>query len=134
MLQSLQVRDYMTKSLISFTPGQDIIEAATILATRRISGAPVVSDTGNLVGVLSDTDCIKATIARGFDPDWRGLVSEFMSSEVVTVDLDDSVLQIAERFLKERYRRYPVMEDNRLVGQISRLDVLRAFEKMDHSD
>ena len=132
MLHSLIVRDYMTKTLISFTPDQDVIEAAQILATRRIGGAPVVSDIGNLVGILSDTDCIKAIIKHQFHPGWRGLVSEFMSSEVETVDLDDSILTVSERFLKQRYRRYPVMEDNRLVGQISRLDVLTALEAMDH--
>ncbi len=132
MLHSLHVRDYMTKTLVSFTPDQDVIEAATILAKRKIGGAPVVNDIGNLVGVLSDSDCIKATIKHGFHPNWQGLVSEFMSSEVATVDLDDSVLDVAERFLQERYRRYPVMEDNRLIGQISRLDVLRALEVIDH--
>ena len=133
MMHSLVVRDYMTKSLISFTPNLDVIEAATTLSKHGISGAPVVSDIGNLVGVLSDADCIKAMIKHQFHPGWRGQVSDFMSTEVVTVDLDDSILTIAERFLKDRFRRYPVMEDNRLVGQISRLDVLRALEKMEHN-
>jgi len=85
MLNSLYVRDYMTKSLVSFSPDQDVIEAAKILADRRIGGAPVVNDIGNLIGVLSDTDCIQATIKQGFDPGWRGLVSEFMSANVETV-------------------------------------------------
>lgn len=131
MLNSLYVRDYMTKSLVSFSPDQDVIEAAKILADRRIGGAPVVNDIGNLIGVLSDTDCIQATIKQGFDPGWRGLVSEFMSANVETVEVNDSILSVAERFLKDRYRRYPVMEDNRMVGQVSRIDVLRALEHLD---
>jgi len=49
---------------------------------------------------------------------------------VVTVEANESVLKIAEKFLKERYRRYPVMEDNRMIGQVDRLDVLRALEEM----
>lgn len=130
MLQSLYVRDFMTKSVLSFKPQQDIIEAATILATRGYTGAPVLSDTGELAGILSDTDCIRATIKYGFDPDWRGTVDEFMTKNVVTVDIDDSVLTVAERFCENRFRRYPVMSDNRLVGQISRIDVLKALGRI----
>ena len=126
MLHSLNVRDYMTQSLITFRPEQDVIEASLMLAERRISGAPVVDDTGKLAGVLSDTDCIRAMLKFGFDPDWRGLVSEFMSPEIATVDIDDSILDVAQRFVEIRYRRYPVLEDNRVVGVVSRADVLRA--------
>lgn len=131
MLISLNVRDYMTQSIISLRPEQDVIEASQVLSTRRISGAPVVDDTGNLAGILSDTDCIRAMIKFGFDPDWRGLVSEFMSPKVATVDIDDSILDVAQRFVEVRYRRYPVMEDNRVVGVVSRADVLRALEKIE---
>jgi CBS domain-containing protein len=49
---------------------------------------------------------------------------------VKTIDADTSILELAELFLKSPYRRYPVMDDNRLVGQISRRDVLRAMEKL----
>jgi CBS domain-containing protein len=121
----------MTRSIISLRPEQDVIEASQMLSTRRISGAPVVDDTGNLAGILSDTDCIRALIKFGFDPDWRGLVSEFMSPKVETVDIDDSILDVAQRFVQIRYRRYPVMEDNRVVGVVSRADVLRALEKIE---
>ena len=131
MLHSLNVRDYMTQSLITFRPEQDVIEASLMLAERRISGAPVVDDTGNLAGILSDTDCIRAMLKFGFDPDWRGLVSELMSPEVATVDIDDSILDVAQRFVEIRYRRYPVLEDNRVVGVVSRADVLRALERIE---
>ena len=131
MLHSLNVRDYMTQSLITFRPEQDVIEASLMLAEKRISGAPVVDDTGNLAGALSDTDCIRAMLKFGFDPDWRGLVSEFMSPEVATVDIDDSILDVAQRFVEIRYRRYPVLEDNRVVGVVSRADVLRALERIE---
>ncbi len=131
MLHSLNVGDYMTQSIMTFRPEQDVIAAARILAQRGFSGAPVVDDTGNLAGILSDTDCIRAMVKFGFDPDWRGLVSEFMSPNVETVELDDSILDVAQRFTEKRYRRYPVMEDNRVVGVISRIDVLRALERIE---
>ena len=89
-----------------------------------------MDDIGNLVGVLSDTDCMAVAIKVGFEPDFKGLVKEFMSKSVVTVEANESVLKIAEKFLNERYRRYPVMEDNRMIGQVTRLDVLRALEEI----
>ena len=131
MLHSLNVGDYMTRSIMSFHPDQDVIAAAKILSQRGFSGAPVVDDRGNLAGILSDTDCIRAMIKFGFDPDWRGLVSEFMSPDVSTVDIDDSILEVAQRFTEKRFRRYPVMEDNRVVGVVSRIDVLRALDRIE---
>lgn len=131
MLHSLNVGDYMTRSIVSFSPEQDVIAAAKFLSERGFSGAPVVDDTGNLAGILSDTDCIRAMIKFGFDPDWRGLVSEFMSPDVSTVDIDDSILEVAQRFTEKRFRRYPVMEDNRVVGVVSRIDVLRALDRIE---
>ena len=131
MLHSLNVGDYMTQSIMTFRPEQDVIAAARILANRGFSGAPVVDDRGNLAGILSDTDCIRAMVKFGFDPDWRGLVSEFMSPNVETVAIDDSILDVAQRFTEKRFRRYPVMEDNRVIGVISRIDVLRALERIE---
>lgn len=131
MLHSLNVGDYMTQSIMTFRPEQDVIAAARILAQRGFSGAPVVDDRGNLAGILSDTDCIRAMVKFGFDPDWRGLVSDFMSPNVETVDIEDSILDVAQRFTEKRFRRYPVMEDNRVVGVISRIDVLRALERIE---
>ncbi|MGV6859302.1 MAG: CBS domain-containing protein [bacterium] len=130
MNQSVSVKDYMAQYVLTFKPEQDIIEAAQMLADRGVSGAPVVDDLGNLVGVLSDTDCMEASINAGFHPGWRGQVRDFMSSDVATVESDSSIVKVAERFAKDRYRRYPVMEDNRLVGQISRLDVLKALNSL----
>ena len=130
MLHTLNVRDYMTRSLVTLQPDQDVIDAAIMLSERRISGAPVVDATGNLAGILSDTDCIRAMLKVGFDPGLKGLVSEFMSPDVIVVDIDDSILDVAERFVNVRFRRYPVLEDNRVVGVVSRSDVMRALEQI----
>jgi len=129
MLQDIPVKRYMSRYVFTFKPEQEILEAAKLMSERGISSAPVIDDLGNLVGVLSDTDCMEAAVKIGFDPGWKGLVKEYMSQNVVTVEANESVLKIAERFLKDRFRRYPVMEDNRLIGQISRIDVLKALEQ-----
>ena len=130
MPKSIRVRDYMSASVITFTPDMEILEAVHVLVTNRISGAPVLDLRGNLVGMLSEQDCIKVALNAAYHNDWGGRVEEFMSREVKTVDADSSIVDIAEIFVEMSYRRLPVLERNRLVGQISRHDILRAMENL----
>ena len=130
MSKSITVREYMTANLVTFTPDMEILRAISALVEKRISGATVVDERGNVVGMLSEQDCMKVALHAGYYGDHGGRVSEFMSTEVKTIDVDTSILELAELFLKSPYRRYPVMDDNRLVGQISRRDVLRAMEQL----
>jgi CBS domain-containing protein len=73
---------------------------------------------------------MRVALHAGYYGELGGRVSEYMSTDVKTIDADSSILELAELFLNAPYRRYPVMDDNRLVGQISRRDVLRAMEKL----
>jgi CBS domain-containing protein len=129
-LKSGAVKDYMARTLITFTPDMDVLEAVHQLVKHRIAGAPVVDETGSLIGVLSELDCLRVTLNAGYHGQWGGPVSEFMSSKVVTVDAEMSIIDLAQKFIDTRFRRFPVMEGNRLVGQISRRDVLRALESI----
>ncbi|MDX1428704.1 MAG: CBS domain-containing protein [Rhodothermales bacterium] len=130
MRKPIAVRDYMAANLVTFTPDMEILRAIHLLVEKRISGATVVDEVGNVVGILSEQDCMKVALHAGYHGELGGRVSEYMNKDVKTIDADTSILELAELFLKESYRRYPVMEDNRLVGQISRRDVLRAMEKI----
>ncbi len=94
---------------------------------HQLSGAPVVDDRGNLVGVLSIKDCLKVAFSASYHQERGGSVSEFMSAEVETIESDTNIVEAAELFLNARYRRFPVVADGRLVGQISRYDVLKAL-------
>lgn len=128
ILKSIVVKDYMAKTLITFRPETDVLDAVHILVKNRIAGAPVVDDAGNLVGMLSELDCLKVALHAGYHGDWGGPVSDFMSDGVQTVDAEMSIVDLAQEFLDSNYRRFPVVENNRLIGQISRRDVLRALE------
>lgn len=121
------VENHMEKRVYTVRADMDIIEVMEEFVSKKFTGAPVVDDRGNLLGMLSDTDCIAAVLKAGYDPQWRGVVSDFMTTDVETVDAQSSVTDVAERFLKRRFRRFPVVDDNRLVGQISRLEVLKAI-------
>jgi len=130
MEKSITVRELMAANFVTFTPDMEILRAINMLVEKRISGATVIDKHGNVVGMLSEQDCMKVALHAGYYGDLGGRVSEYMSTEVKTVDADSSILNLAELFLNSPYRRYPVMQDNRLVGQISRRDVLRAMEKL----
>ncbi len=128
MLKSIKVSDYMAASLVTFNPDMEMRLAISQLVEKRISGAPVVDDHGNLVGVLSEQDCMKVALSAGYYDDYAGQVKDYMSAKVTTIDADTSILTLAQLFIDSPFRRYPVMQNNRLVGQVSRRDVLRALE------
>lgn len=131
MLHSISVKDYMASSLVTFTPDTGILEAIHLLLSNRISGAPVVDKLGNIVGILSEKDCLRVALASSYYEEPGGKVHEYMTPQVKTVDAEASLVDVAELFLQTNFRRFPVVADgNRLVGQISRRDVLRALEQV----
>jgi len=129
-IRTAQVKDYMSAQLVKFTPGMDVLDAMHSLVQHRIAGAPVVDDHGHLVGMLSEFDCLKVVLTAGYHGDPGGPVADLMVPDVKTVDAGMSIVDMAELFLESGIRRYPVLKDNRLVGQISRRDVLRALVEL----
>jgi CBS domain-containing protein len=130
MLKTAHVKEYMSAILVTFTPDMDVLRAMSQLIEKRISGAPVVDKIGNLVGMLSEQDCLKIALASSYYGESAGKVAEYMQPIVKTVESDASIVEVASMFLQDGYRRYPVLQDNRLVGQISRRDVLKALEAL----
>ncbi|MBV60865.1 MULTISPECIES: CBS domain-containing protein [Abyssibacter] len=127
MLHSIKAKDYMTANLVTLSPDTSVMEAIRILLDKGISGAPVVDKMGRLVGLLSEKDCMRVATHAGYYGEAGGKVSEFMSPDVITVEGDTSVIEIAKMFMEKPFKRYPVMDDNRLIGSISRRDVLKAI-------
>jgi CBS domain-containing protein len=127
MFQSIRVRDYMARDLITLTPETEVLHAIHLLAENNISGAPVVDEDGRLVGMLSERDFMRVVLEAGYYKSYGGRVDRYMTKNVVTIDPDESIMELAKRFMEIPYRRYPVMENDRLIGQISRRDVIRAL-------
>jgi CBS domain-containing protein len=126
LAKKIRVRDFMVIKPVVFTRDTDLLDAVRILVDRRISGAPVLDERGNLVGVLTERDFLRAALVAGYHGESGGCVGDYMSSDVEAVNADDSLLDVATRFVQTKHRRYPVMEDNRIVGLVTRRDVLRA--------
>lgn len=125
-----KVRDYMATKLVTLLPETEIIRAVHTLLKHDIAAAPVVDDAGKLVGILTERDCIQVVLKAGYHSEYGGQVSEYMSTNVKTIAADDSIVDAAKLFFGQHFHRYPVMENGRLVGQLSRRDVLRALEKL----
>lgn len=127
MLTNITVREYMTPSPVFFRPNTDVYEAIRKLLDHKITGAPVVDEHGKVVGAFSELDCLRITLTSTYHEDMGGKVSEQMTKDVTTIDADASICEAAEMFSKSMLRHFPVIEDGKLVGVISRVDILKAL-------
>lgn len=123
------VDDYMARDLITFMPGDDIHTAVNVLLDERLSGAPVVDGRGRLVGVLSKKDCFEVVYNSSYHQEWGGRVEEYMTREVTTIESGTDIIKAADLFMSSRFRRFPILKNGRMTGQISRADLLRALEE-----
>ena len=129
---AITVADYMAKNLITFKPHQTLLETMEILAINEITGGPVVNEKYELVGMISESDCmIQLSQSRYFNmPMSSETVEKYMSTIIETIDANTSIFEAAEQFKKSPHRRFPVMSNGKLVGQISQHDVIIAALKM----
>ncbi len=131
--QLVLVSDWMSTRLITFKPDQPIYEVIDKLLNNKISGAPVVNDKNEVVGVISEGDCLKEIVKGKYDniPILAGKVKDHMSTNVMTIGPGTNVFEVGQTFLNLRLRRLPVIDKfGKLVGQISQKDVMRAVRNM----
>jgi CBS domain-containing protein len=121
-------KEIMSQGLVTFRPDMDILEAVRTLIEKRISGAPVLDQLGNLVGMLTERDCLKVALDASYYRESGGKVESFMTPAVINVSADTPAVEIAERFATSHLRRLPVLENGRLIGIVSRRDILRQLE------
>ena len=126
---SRTLADIMATRLVTFSSEANIHEAIHVLLSKRLSGAPVLDKDGQLVGMLSKKDCLKVVFSTAYYQDRGGPVSEYMSRDVKTLDADLDLVSAAQHFLETPFRRFPILRDGQLVGQVSRHDILEALIK-----
>ncbi|MFI1771153.1 CBS domain-containing protein [Thalassobellus citreus] len=128
----LKVSDYMTRNLITFTPNQTIESVMQALIKNRISGGPVVNEKNELIGIISEGDCIKQiSESRYYNmPMQDKTIEKHMALNVETIDGNMNIFDAANKFLNAKRRRFPIVENGKLVGQISQKDVLKAAMKL----
>jgi len=124
------VREFMDKYVDTLTPETDIMEAVNFLLEKRITGALVTNGKGELAGILTEFDCLKLLTLGGPDHEApRGTVKDFMTSQVQTIPPTMDIYYAAGLFMSEKFRRFPVVEHGRIVGAITRFDILRAVQR-----
>ncbi len=124
--------DYMTTNVITFKADQEIMDVTEKIIQKKISGAPVVNDNGEIIGVITEKDCLRVIYDEKYHnlfPN-KGKVTNYMSKEVVTVNHNIKINELASLFMKSNFRRYPVLRNGKMVGIISRRDVLKACRKI----
>ena len=116
----IPVKEVMTRNVITFREDTPVEEVAQTLTSKRITGAPVVAGDGLVVGIISEVDVFtkKGKFAR-----------DIMSQRVISVSEDTGIDEAARLLIGERIRRVPVIRNGKMVGLLSRSDVLEFFAK-----
>lgn len=122
------VGQYMDRNVPVLTADVPILEAVDFLLENGVTGAPVVDGVGQLMGILTAFDCLRL-IAEGASGDRpKGLVADFMTTDVITAPSRMDIYYAAGLFLGNRFRRLPIVDGGKLVGAITRFDMLRAIK------
>ncbi len=127
------VEEYMTRDLITFKKDTDINIVIKSLLDNKISGAPVLDNNGQVVGLIDDKDCLNVLFGNVYNrlPTTTDTVSNYMSNVMKSISVNQNILDVALVFVSSPYKRLMVMDDNnKLVGQISRVDILRAITEL----
>jgi CBS domain-containing protein len=124
----LKAKELMNTRVITIGKDEDICEAIRMMALNNITGLPVIDDDGTLVGIITEKDVL-VLLCNSLDSTKLdqavGKVGDFMTSNVVCFEPQDDLSDIAECLSLNSFRRVPILDNGRLVGIISRRDVIR---------
>ncbi|QYK02983.1 CBS domain-containing protein [Shewanella psychrotolerans] len=126
-MESMKVVDYMDRQPVLLHPDMTLAAAVEKLLTQKKLGAAVVDLQGNLVGFLSQQDCLAVMLKSTYHCDLTANVSDCMRTDVLTVTKETPIISLAEQMLQAKPKIYPVIDQGRVVGIIDRNLVLRAI-------
>ena len=130
MLNSVELKDYMLRNPVKVNQRDDLFVAINLIVSNKISGLCVVDDDNNLVGVLSETDCLKAILGARYNQESSvGPGRDGMTHDVFTVTPQADIVDVAQQMMKRGFRRCPVVDKGKLVGQITCRQLLNGVGK-----
>lgn len=131
MLRSVELKDYMLHDPVKMKADDDIFEAIHKILVYKVSGICVVDEHNVLIGVLSELDCLKATLSSVYnETPYADKIKDHMTSKVISVGLHDNIVDVASDMLEHKHRRRPVIDDEgKLVGQVTCRQLLRAVKE-----
>lgn len=133
-IQYETVEKYMVplSNIITFKPDQPIQDVISTIINKKIAGAPVLDDQQHLVGMISEKDCLRLIVDQAYHnmPAETRKVSDYMTAQVQTLSPKTNIVEAAMEFLNSPIRRFPVVENGMLIGQVSRRHILRAAQNI----
>ncbi|MGY5452509.1 CBS domain-containing protein [Agarivorans sp. MS3-6] len=128
-LSSIQAINHMTKNPVTVKPSTSLFDAIDIMLTAKVSGATVLNDQREVVGVISEIDCLQAILKGTYHGEIGGMVKEFMTEEVDSVGPEMDILAVAEKLINDKRRRMPVVQNGKFIGQYSIRSILNAVKE-----
>ncbi|MDC0612541.1 CBS domain-containing protein [Vibrio sp.] len=128
-MESLKVKDYMTHHPITFTKEMSLTAALDKLIESDSLGGPVVDDIGNVIGFISEQDLLDKLVKVSYYCQDSYVVGDCMSNNVLSVNIDMPIIELADLMKVGKPKVYPVVADSRLVGLINRRAVLKAINE-----
>jgi CBS domain-containing protein len=121
----------MNSSVVSVRRDEDVYQAIRVMALHEITGLPVVNEDGTLAGIITEKDVLSLLYEMKDRP---GVVQDFMTTEVVSFDQEDDLGEIVEALQTSHFRRVPILDQGRLVGIISRRDIIKHIRALKQED
>ncbi len=130
MLKSVNLRDYMLPNPVTVSPDDNVMEAMKVIISNKVSGVCVVDENRTLLGVLSEMDCLGAVLATTYNDSRIGTVREHMATEnLIVANPNEDIVDVARDMLRINKRRRPVVENGKLIGQITCRQLLSAVSE-----
>lgn len=123
-----EVKDIMTKKVMTVSPDTNIYKAMSILVNKKISGLPVVDDNERLVGIISEKDMLQLLVDEEITD--KTTVNDYMTKKVISFSSSDSAVSVCEFLMKYPVRRVPIVDNGKLVGIVSRRDIIHLVLKI----
>ena len=121
---------HMATDEITLSPDLSIDEAINIILDNKLTGVPVLNENKEIVGMITEKDCLRLLVDGAYNNlPYNKVVADYMTPQVKVVSAEHDILDVANEFLKTNYRKFPVVRDGKLVGQVSRRDILRAIRE-----
>lgn len=127
MTTSMLVRDVMTSPSPFVKQGCDLGEVVKTLLKHGVFGLPVINEQHELVGFVSEQDCIHSVLVSSYHCEGAPVVDDVMSREVLAVEADSSIIDLAQKMGKNKPKSYPVADDGKLIGLITRSAILESL-------
>lgn len=133
MLRSINLRDYMISNPVSINEDANLLDAMELIINHKVSGLCVTDEHDHLLGVLSEMDCLQGVLSATYNESGIGRVKDYMCSEnIITAAPGDDIVDVAQDMLQKKHRRRPVIENGRLVGQVTCRQLLNAVKGFPH--